>query len=173
MSRYLYNGVELPALPEYDQTAYPYAYIKLTHWNDNGGVFSDQIDHFELVAFSKFIYTTTTNGAHAIYHEDEDTIGWKIPVDTENNQTAENWEVDTSFNGAYTTFVEDWTIWSNFDVLGADGQTVIYHGTDPVPVGVLALTASDLYKKVNGQLVKHTLYKKIGGVLVKVDEYTI
>ena len=34
------------------------------------------------------------------------------------------------------------------------------------------LTERDLYKKVNGQLVKHTLYKKVGGELVKVDEYS-
>lgn len=174
MSNYLYNGFEYPDINEVwtgdFKTDYPYVVIDL---NDK--------DAARLRGFSAPIYfdaNSTYNNYVGIYYASDalNQIQWLYRSEGDWNP---NGYILTNEKDGYCGAIElRQMIWSNFDILNTDGS-VHLAASDPVPVEdetedetVLALTASDLYKKVNGNLVKHTLYKKVGGELVKVDEYS-
>lgn len=124
----LYNGVVLPALPEWDKAAYPYAYISLTHYS-----LASHNSYF-LDVFSSYEYTTSSGGTHCIHHKKENTLSWKIPVDENEIPTTDVWEDRVSV-GSYASFANgDWYKWSNFDFLAEDGQTILFAASEPVPV---------------------------------------
>lgn len=54
----LYNGVELPALPEWDKTAYPYAYLYR---------FGDSAVAFLTINKVAYIDTDTSDGGYSMY----------------------------------------------------------------------------------------------------------
>ena len=169
MANYLYNGIELPELPEWDKDTYPYACIVRPRAGD---------DNMRILIVSAASFIVEVRVGYGTNIEFGVLLDNGVPAKrTESISIADNplsWgEIAYDYTYSYGVALGEHVIlWSNTDVFDEDGE-VFMEGTDPVPVGVLTLTASDLYKKVNGQLVKHTLYKKIGGVLVKVDEYTI
>lgn len=170
---YSYNDVILPPLPDWDKDVYPYAYIAIKYstndYDGDGNVdatanFLLYISPVELCISSDNKLVTrdgsTVTGLYDSVYASGET--WKEQKETTYKATS----------GKYAPF------WANTDVYNADG-TLYLAASDPVPVEpeepeqpVPVLTNRDLYRKSNGQLVKHTLYKKVGGELVKVDEYS-
>ena len=109
---YLYNGVRLPALPEWDMEVYPYAVIH--DYNDflvltskpfltpNESVFGDYVS-IEKCSLKRY---KLTDGAWVYYDEAEES-GASVGYDN--------------------------LIWSNHDIPGLD-VTVYLEATDPIPV---------------------------------------
>lgn len=122
---YSYNGVVLPALPEWDKETYPYAVIselgllpgyynlhvlgKDSYYFNSGGRYFGGSDEIKPVPG----YQCTSN----IYPFDE----WKelLFMDNANACAYEN-----------KTII---TVWSNFDMLNEDG-TIFMAASEPIPV---------------------------------------
>lgn len=142
MANHLYNGIELP---------------------DIYSVYTPEIQQTH-----PFAYIITLSGQYylmAHYTEVNSGADGTMPLFGDGVKfIAENgaW-VESSKINLFSV-----VIWANADVYTEDGS-VYLAASDPVPV--LTLTDSDLYKKVNGQLVKHTLYKKVNGQLVPLDDH--
>ena len=109
-----YNGVKLPALPEYDETAYPYLWI---YQNTGTGAYSLGVSPFKAFIKSNGDLQAQTTGAYRPYViTDEmwfnDGIIYRAP------------------DGAYIMASGEYTlIWSNFDIM-KDGE-VFMSGTEP------------------------------------------
>lgn len=154
MANYFYNGKELPDINTVwaDKETYPYAYISEKN---------------------EFYYLTVSKIVFAI-----DNVEGPYLVDTTNTATIGNTVsyklTDDAWVQCSSTRFRSLPVWASVDVTykncdGIEDGTIYLPASDPVPVGVL--TDSDLYYKVNGQLVKHTLYKKVGGELIAYDDY--
>ena len=109
---YLYNGVQLPGLPEWDKTVYPYAVI----------VYNTASEAYFLhvcanpATITTFISTITLPGPRQYYQL---TSGaWEL-VDTLTGDGAFG-------KSAYT--------WSNHDILDDANGAVVLSGSEPVPV---------------------------------------
>lgn len=113
---YLYNGVELPALPEWDKTAYPYAFITRVLGKPilQVSVERPYWDNSDM----RFLY-------------DSDG-GW---AECKNGL----WEDFIFMNPAFYTSDEFRPLWSNFDVLNEDGS-VYMAASEPIPVGASTFT---------------------------------
>lgn len=165
----LYNGYQLPPLPDYDKTVYPYAAIV------GGDSFGYLNAHLVLstaplnyvnnnLMYWNLFYGAGTAGAVMVYEWTAQSADGFV-----HNETLDNSFGATG--GAVQQFTDDELIWANYDVYEhPEGTTLVISASDPVPVTVL--TARDLYRKINGQLVKLTLYKKLGGKLIPLDEHT-
>jgi hypothetical protein len=107
---YLYNGVELPALPEYDHEMYPYAVMY------EGGL---------LWLKSERPYRLLENGQYYIYNDTPVMALFYKAVDGEFVFQRE-YSQDRMSQG-------DHIFWSNFDVMNADGS-LYFAKSDPIPV---------------------------------------
>lgn len=178
MSNYLYNGVELPALPEWDKTQYPYIVMTKNSMYANLYIFA-QPKHLDSGDTGKYIVSEANE-----YHVRSQTtslLGGVGEDDYFREPTVECYS-----NIAHITNAP---MWANYDIYNADG-TLYLAGTNPFNAETgeeihdyeikdtepeqperTDLTANDLYCKVNGQLVKLKLFKNIKGELVAVDEF--
>ena len=119
---YLYNGVQLPKLPEWDRGKYPYATIQ----SDSGN-----LNHIYLYVESEYMTIRVIDGAARIgYDKVRDYMYWYY------QQISGEWE----FQNEHTNMEAiDWwcdatdLIWANHDILNADGS-VYLAASDPVPV---------------------------------------
>lgn len=113
---YLYNGVRLPALPEWDKAKYPYVYIS----NGFSGIGRNyvcfqNIEYGKTDDGSRCIVVPVGTGMSGLYSNDQ----WKEPtVTTEEKRIA---------------IPNSTMLWANFDVLDEDG-TVCLAASEPVPV---------------------------------------
>lgn len=175
MANYRYNGTELPALPNWDKTKYPFAVL-----------FKGSGNSYTLWVTSYAPYFGYPEGYTSKY------LVWANPVSLERYKpdtgeflfynSGEHNDLTTAYGGAGV-------IWTNTDILNEDGS-VWFAASDPVPVGgepeepeqpetpeepeqpETDLTNIDLYRKINGKPTRLTLYKNVEGELVKVDEHT-
>lgn len=118
---YLYNGVRLPPLPEWDKEAYPYAIMEHTKSA------SYNIAYVTVAAqlTTEIIFTgeiVRVHGKSSYYHmswydEDGFPVQWDEPVVSEND---------------YNTPLSS-IMWSNFDIYHQDG-TIYLAASEPVPV---------------------------------------
>lgn len=117
---YLYNGVRLPALPEWDRERYPYAVIS------SPSVFGYLSNEYALTITSAPLYVAGTIGSISLkstdevtyknYSYDEETKTWKLALE------------------ATGTFTKSWGVrWVNYDILEDDGS-VHKVASEPVPV---------------------------------------
>jgi hypothetical protein len=182
MANYLYNGMEFPALPEWDKGAYPYAFV----WYDQGFIYTKA----HLYLLSEIVYQTKDDGSYCLVTRELHAVstltssGWSDWTDFEEYPYGSSTLVTSLFTVGFNNEKQ----WANFDILSEDG-TVSLAASYPIDAETgeeihdyeiggepeqpeTDLTNIDLYRKINGQLVKHTLYKKVGGELVKVDEYS-
>lgn len=144
---YYFNGVELPALPEYDKTEYPYAWIteyrnpqtdKTIYYIFN--VASEVYPHkFEISSYGGWLSAYTPDGIKGdklqydpTKHDDWYTTGefLKFPDGFNGMLVAE---------GGHIEPLDEWLreyipIWSNFDILDTDGSVYFTKCDDPVPV---------------------------------------
>jgi hypothetical protein len=114
MTNYLYNGVKLPALPEWDKESYPYAVIGIRHYTDIS------------------LYTFVASDAPITAYEDTGKTVWKLSYPVAYQITTDNPNVWTSTTLSSVTLEY---IWSNHDIYGYTDNTIIVHAaSDPVPV---------------------------------------
>ena len=111
---YLYNGVQLPPLPEWDKETYPYAYI--VHGNSTYKV---RFCSVPLVALNISLILSNTFSSQG-----EHEINYKL----ENGE----W-VDETYAGGCSA------VWSNTDIYYKDsvpdvGGTLAMAASDPIPV---------------------------------------
>lgn len=117
---YLYNGVKLPPLPEWDKTKYPYAYIALHTGRQ----------YARLVCMS--VEPVTTSSGSSEYTganprgEDIEYLVAEVRV------TDASWWELTRLTGTPNCDLER-LLWTNYDVLRTDG-TVYLFASDPIPV---------------------------------------
>lgn len=176
MVKYLYNGVELPTLPEWDIEQYPYAIIiygehyvgdeeKYTrlYVSPNPFVILDQSLLLEISGDLPITFLFCNLGDDGDEWNDftEHTV-YEIP-----NITPVFSTIDLFWSNHDLYYSTDTNI--NGELAG----TLYLAASTPIPVGgVPALTARDLYRKINGKPTKLTLYKKINNKLVALDEHT-
>lgn len=151
---YLFNGVQLPALPAYDKSVYPVALIT----KDDKG--------YWLELCPALIYRT---------REGKYEVGVAKPskdcrIEYGDNAWSDFFTV-TSIDTWLSEVGSDYIIWTNTDIMYADG-TIALAASDPVPVGGNpTLPEGDFYKVVNGQWVKCETVKSNGSKWVAQDEY--
>ena len=107
MANYLYNGIELPALPEYDKKAYPYVTIDIVN---------------STTCLNLYAVLPTVNGNQYVFAEKCAVIYYTLHGDT--------WEYFDSLTISNASF--DTLIWSNHDILNEDG-TIYLAATIPLP----------------------------------------
>lgn len=116
---YLYNVVELPAMPEHE---HKYAYIY------HQPAFLMTSEHYVLLFTSEPHYGYTSDGQYDIGHRAGDISYTLYPV---TNATEWGHKADWTTQGLQTAVNR--VIWANFDVLNEDGS-VYLAASDPVPV---------------------------------------
>lgn len=130
---YLYNGVQLPPLPEWDKEAYPYAFI--TYLADAAGIDEKYAGCiFGQIVFCSGQFTVKSDGYAYTENVDEKAYNFAtgaLAVDldvTEGEWTfGEETHVDDMVLDAYML------LWSSYDILNEDGS-VYLAASDPVPV---------------------------------------
>lgn len=110
---YLYNGVRLPKLPEWDSK-----YRKLFIFRD------EEESSYDVIAAESVEYTYNgakfaidPHGEYCWYYCDDGSGTWEFYANTSNPFAA----------------LLDRIVWANFDVLGEDGTTYLA-ASDPIPV---------------------------------------
>ena len=128
---YLYNGVEFPALPEWDKTVRPYAVIRaFAHY------------YFLYLSKSKPYHTTNmanANGAEYIVigpGDDDDILRYGYNDSMYGNQ----WKYICEDNGEF--FAPEYLTWTNTDIYTEDG-TLYLAASEPVPVSTIPLPPPD------------------------------
>lgn len=152
MAKYLYNGYELPKLPEWNRQAYPYAVILKFRDTDYGD--TTLADNFVLYALDKMGYsgsgTWYTNGAYLDAYSgiilaptyDVFLDGSRFLYDSWNAyQPSENWDVSGTGEENHYIGLSDKEkvasgavfeiIWSNYDILDESGN-VYLAASEPV-----------------------------------------
>lgn len=111
---YLYNGIRLPALPEWDRKKYPYAMV---------GCYA-YVGTYWLYVLSEPAHDSvsgvpnTANGG----------AGMCFVCEIDKWELAESWGTE----GPDSPIVEE--VWVNYDYLASDGVTVKLAASTPVPV---------------------------------------
>ena len=114
---YLYNGVRLPKLPEWDKTVYPYAYIRKTTYASG--------QHYTLYVFSCEVYVTSSGLLYPI----ATPISYRAGTNGDNFALGDE---KTYTSTPILTGQKD-IIWANFDMKYDDGTLRIF-ASEPVPV---------------------------------------
>lgn len=113
MVNYLYNGVELPALPEWDKETYPYANI--IFFEDSMG------KYYKLTASAEPVSGVSADGYFSGF----------------SGVAVQKWGVfdyETAWEEATLNNTKGNIIWANHDISTEDG-TLYLAATEPVPVG--------------------------------------
>ena len=112
---YLYNGVRLPPLPEWDKEAYPYAVLQGMNTS------------YRFNVSSLPIYTVVNDGhEYVTVSPDAEGDNWEF------NKGYEAWK-RSIFGGGVVPIVAIPVFWANYDVQYEDG-TLYLAASEPVPV---------------------------------------
>lgn len=126
MANYFYNGIELPALPEWDKSAYPYAFI---YYYDDSIVAAHHViilSPTPIVAYvSSFPWVTPST--YGFKNDSENFNHFICNVD--GNEWRGLFENDERF---YKPDIK--SIWANHDVLIENTTDIYLLASDPVPV---------------------------------------
>lgn len=123
---YLYNGIRLPALPEWDREMYPYAYIIKSNSSDSYFlcVYDDRAVYDEKYEYTPCIVDT---------HGDNKAQLRKYYVSNGEWAYALGGKVTTPYGLSFAGGSSDTPVWCNTDILNEDG-TVYLPASEPVPV---------------------------------------
>ena len=143
MANYLYNGVELPALPEYDESAYPYAHLG----TDNGS----SLGYPDASVVSLLLYSVagvvdadnanlTFTGPFScisyLFTDSQDIVN--LLVENGVSATVGSWVALEQYERAEGDVdgmsLDESLVWANYDILLNDG-TIYLAASEPVPVG--------------------------------------
>lgn len=131
MANYLYNGVRLPKLPEWDKSKYPYALI--IHYPYNDGTSYSILNVFSK-PFSAIDLTEKYGYVSVQVVEDGGTyLEWAFTSGTDTQWRTANSPVTSDTWESRTTKVQ----WTNTDILEPDG-TLHLAASEPVPVTTAA-----------------------------------
>ena len=114
---YLYNGVRLPKLPEWDKTVYPYAYMVRYYQDETTRTVELWVSQSEMVYEFTFTASYWLKSPSVFFGYDIESDAWKVPIEHPDG---------TSF-GLYDI------IWANTDFYRTDG-TIVIGASEPVPV---------------------------------------
>lgn len=117
MGRYLYNGVEYPALPDWDKKTYPYACMHFQGAQCFLYIFSEPKHLIKEITTG---YMTTAVRAGESYMTAYAVRNGEFPEPKVNTAEAE---------GVYLR-----PDWANYDVQNSDG-TIYLAASEPIPVG--------------------------------------
>ena len=117
---YLYNGVRLPALPEWDREMYPYAYI----WDLNAD-FPSLSHYYKLTIMDTPLRYGTVNGVQSIYCAE----GRKTAM---YNLIDGAWVYYGESSGSNRVTANP--IWTNHDVINDTDGSVYLSGSNPIPI---------------------------------------
>ena len=151
MANYLYNGVELPELPKWDKTTYPYAVI--TCWER-----SNEPNFYRFYALPV---------AHAV-----DTYGIIAPTEQINlikcNAAGGDAEWGALEDGYISTVGSTMPIiWANYDVFYENGSLYLFK-SDPIPVTNYAIDSTSLFlgylmgRQIAGQRMAQKIKYQLG-----------
>jgi hypothetical protein len=165
MAKFLYNGVKLPALPEWDKTEYPYAAI-LRH----GGTDTQ----YRFICSHMAMKTNTS--LSRLTHPDFESITGYAPKlyyrETKSIRTEDSSWGTLTGNGA--NILGGYVLWTNFDMKDNNGDLRMAR-TTPIPVPGLDLTALTtgwlVGRAIAGQRKKQTQVPD--GVLISSDGYIL
>jgi len=153
MTKYLYNGIELPALPEYP-----------TDLNGN------TMSYVVIEVKSDGSYWVSFSGQPITFDGTEFVVNLPRAWGYIENDA---WVTDLAFGGYYTF---NNCVWSNHNILNEDG-TIYLAASTPIPVNGYEAhlyngtwQKGTFYKRVNNAWVKHQAYKRQNGAWVKVKE---
>lgn len=123
---YLYNGVELPELPEWDRETYPYASIRYdgTQFWVHAQTQAEKIVRYDDVFGYVYMVESYTTGKQWSL---DDSGTWKL------------WDIIYGIKAdtecySYQKTTEDYAVWTNYDVIWADTGDIFFAASDPVPV---------------------------------------
>lgn len=118
MGNYLYNGILLPALPDWDKVKYPYAYIWAAGWNAP----SDYINHYKLDVCSSPIRYGTVDGTLSAYLETgTESVMYNCP---QTDGEFKAWEYYGEVGTSQTAKV--YPFWTNHDVISDSDGSVYF-----------------------------------------------
>lgn len=169
MTNYLYNGVELPALPEWDKEKYPYAAIVETILLLFGDI--------KLLYFSSTPLAFSADGGAStkVLKATDNGHGVKYVIDPSQNHTEWTYSEDVELvSGESVTIVTGGltsggsVTWCNYDMTNYEDGSLHLAASDPVPVGVLSWQKHDAYKP-NTEWDGKTFYRVMGKKWVKQD----
>lgn len=135
--KYSYNGIVLPALPEWDKETYPYC------------CFIKRVENSRPVGYTLFASANKVKkgkgkdleGPYAQYFIYYDDTAWTF----ERYGNADNSDA----------FVIGQILWSNYDVVNTDDGTLYLAASDPVPVSPVKLNPALLVQSFfTGQAVR-------------------
>ena len=110
---YSYNGVILPALPEWDREMYPYAWIR-----------RKPLGGYWLHIQNEINFTTSDTGAESIEINPDNCLRY--------SKSGDEWVKETiAASSAVAT--DGWMVWANFDMYSTSGALIIA-ASDPIPV---------------------------------------
>ena len=170
MSKYFYNGIELPELPEWDKEAYPYAIIAQ-------GLALD---------WGKYYLYCSKNPIIEILNGYGDATGYvKIVGDYIRTgataKGADSWGEFTEYTSTEKSLTNTPPLWTNTDILLEDGTLYLAasYPIDPETgeeIGkpeapVLSWNGKDAYCVINGAWVKCDALRSTDGKWVKQDGY--
>ncbi len=160
MANMLYNGVELPELPEWDRAAYPYAILQELNGN------------CRLNVSSKPLYAFAYSSGKVVATAPEDAEGYNYEVYASNPGSWAGPYYGVSAQGVMPI------LWANYDVYFEDG-TFYLAATDPVPVSSDLTSAETLQWISLGMAVRRgirargeaTMYSYNGVVLPDISPF--
>ena len=128
---YLYNGVQLPPLPEWDDKTYPYALIAHGGINDNGST-----PWAYLYLSTTELYRDRSSNLISIVLKGSDSgSAIRYKIDIENGDT--DWSLDTNFSKTYSAdgqvATHNLVGWANYKVYNKVTGGY-FEFTDPIPV---------------------------------------
>lgn len=126
---YSYNGTVLPALPEWDSSAYPYAVIDLNFYDGEPTAWNLARIYFSPVPLVRkenvdLLVSTNGNAEVMIYKWTQETGTWENDGTQQIGKTVDMGAI----GGGVTGF-----IWTNTDLYNEDG-TLYLPASDPIPV---------------------------------------
>lgn len=138
---YEFNGVRMPVIQEaeWDKRELPYALIFLTEYY----IFDELVSYYTLICSSNpftienNVVTISTNTL--VQMGVQTPIKWNWAKDSENN-IAKNELSPYSFS-----FEKEFLLWSSYDIIITESDSVFLKGTEPVPCYMEALVA---YNKI-------------------------
>ena len=130
---YLYNGIRLPALPEWDREKYPYAVIHevAPYGYDAYALTKQSYLLREMSNGNEWLWLNGTSPYLRTIYDPNKDFGWNDLSGTE------GWrEIDSSLSVAvgYKGEATKPFVWSNHDVLENDGTIYFAKCDEPIPV---------------------------------------
>lgn len=122
---YLYNGVRLPVLPEWDGEKYPYAFIVGLSTSTGG------INYDFVVCANPLTYTTARRPDFSYYYA-VSLYGDGCTFDLENDEWV-IWDVGKLLSGNYEAD-KILFLWSNHDIVNSADGSIYLAKSDPIPV---------------------------------------